>query len=256
MLIVLSPAKKLDFKTNPALKKFTQPDFLNESELLIQKLRRLTVGEIARLMGISPKLAMLNHTWFKQWTPEFSPHNAKQAILAFKGDVYAGIQAEEFSTKNFETAQNSIRILSGLYGVLRPLDLIKPYRLEMGQKLETERGNNLYQFWNNLITQSLNNTLKLHSKKHLINLASNEYFKSIHKKNIEGEVITPVFKDLKQGQYKVISFYAKRARGLMSRFIILNKLSKVEDLKAFNYEGYSFNPQLTKNQEWVFTRDH
>jgi len=206
-------------------------------------------------MGISPKLAQLNFERFINWQLPFSTDNAKQALLAFKGDVYTGLDAYSLNEDELQTAQNDLRILSGLYGVLKPLDLIQAYRLEMGKKLQTKKGNNLYEFWGDKITKEINKSLIAKNDKYLINLASNEYFKAVVKKKVKAEIITPVFKDFKNGQYKVISFFAKKARGLMTRFIIQNKITDPEHLKAFNSEGYNFNPQLSKNTELVFTRD-
>ena len=206
-------------------------------------------------MGISPKLSQLNFERFVNWQLPFNMENAKQAILAFTGDVYTGIDASTLNETELQTAQTDLRILSGLYGVLKPLDLIQAYRLEMGKKLQTPKGKNLYEFWGDKITNEINKTLKEKEDKYLINLASNEYFKSVNKKEVKAEIITPVFKDLKNGQYKVISFFAKKARGLMTRFIIQNQITDPEYLKAFNSDGYVFNPHLSKNQELVFTRD-
>ncbi|WP_372639519.1 peroxide stress protein YaaA [Ancylomarina sp.] len=255
MLILISPAKSLDFETKSSTQNYSEATFLKESQSLIKQLRKLSTDEIADFMGISPKLAQLNFERFVNWQLPFDIENAKQAILAFKGDVYTGLDAESLSDTELQTAQKKLRILSGLYGVLRPLDLIQAYRLEMGKKLQTTKGNNLYEFWGDQITNEINKTLKENKDKYLINLASNEYFKSINKKIIKAEIITPVFKDLKNGQYKVISFFAKKARGLMTRFIIQNKILDPEYLKAFNSDGYVFNPHLSTDTELVFTRD-
>lgn len=255
MLILISPAKSLDFETVNTRNNFSESNFLKESQSLIKQLRKLSTDEIADFMSISPKLAQLNFERFVNWQLPFDMENAKQAILAFKGDVYTGLDAGSLSETELQTAQKDLRILSGLYGVLRPLDLIQAYRLEMGKKLQTAKGKNLYEFWGDKITNEINKTLKEKEDKHLINLASNEYFKSVNKKIIKAEIITPVFKDLKNGQYKVISFFAKKARGLMTRFIIQNKITDPEYLKAFNSEGYAFNPHLSTDTELVFTRD-
>jgi cytoplasmic iron level regulating protein YaaA (DUF328/UPF0246 family) len=256
MLIVISPAKTLDFESPVTSSIHTQAIFESQASELIDELRKLNVDDIISLMGVSPKLAQLNFDRFHEWHLPFTSENAKQALLAFKGEVFTGIDAASFSESNFETAQKQLRILSGLYGMLRPMDLIQAYRLEMGKKLTTNKGNNLYEFWDQQITNAVNESLKEHGHKHLINLASNEYFKSIKKKKITAEIITPVFKDLKNGQYKTISFFAKKARGLMTRFIIQNELNNPEDLKAFDSEGYLYNPNLSKANEFVFTRDH
>lgn len=255
MLILISPAKSLDFETKITSNNHSEAAFLKDSETLIKQLRKLSTDEIANFMGISPKLAQLNFERFINWQLPFSTDNAKQALLAFKGDVYTGLDAYSLNEEELQTAQNDLRILSGLYGVLKPLDLIQAYRLEMGKKLQTKEGNNLYEFWGDKITKEINKTLMAKNDKYLINLASNEYFKAVDKKKVKAEIITPVFKDFKNGQYKVISFFAKKARGLMTRFIIQNKITDPEHLKAFNSEGYIFNPQLSKKTELVFTRD-
>ena len=255
MLILISPAKSLDFETKSTSNNYSEAAFLKDSQALIKQLRKLSTDEIADFMGISPKLAQLNFERFINWQLPFSTDNAKQALLAFKGDVYTGLDAYSLNEDELQTAQNDLRILSGLYGVLKPLDLIQAYRLEMGKKLQTKKGNNLYEFWGDKITKEINKSLIAKNDKYLINLASNEYFKSVDKKKVKAEIITPVFKDFKNGQYKVISFFAKKARGLMTRFIIQNKITDPEHLKAFNSEGYNFNPQLSKNTELVFTRD-
>ena len=255
MLIVISPAKTLDYETAPATNTATQPDFLDQSAKLIKELKQLSPQEVASLMNISDKLAQLNVARFEAWNKKFTPKNAKQAVLAFKGDVYTGLNADTLSEKQFEFAQKHLRILSGLYGLLRPLDLMQAYRLEMGTKFANQRGKDLYSFWGNRITNKLNGELADQKKPVLVNLASNEYFKSINTKELKAEIITPVFKDWKGGKYKIISFYAKKARGLMCRYAINNKITKVEKLKGFDYEGYSFNEAMSSEKEWVFTRD-
>ncbi|WP_421920494.1 peroxide stress protein YaaA [Marinifilum sp.] len=256
MLIVISPAKTLDFESPVNTKLYSKASFTKDAEQLIKILRNLKVDEISDLMGISAKLAQLNFERFHQWHLPFTTDNSKQSLLAFKGDVYTGIDADTFTEKDFEVAQEKLRILSGLYGVLKPMDLIQAYRLEMGKKLKNQKGANLYQFWGDKITKSINKDLKEYHHKHLINLASDEYFKSIKAKEINAEIITPAFKDLKNGQYKMISFFAKKARGLMTRFVIQNQITNPEDLKAFDLDGYIFNPNLSKENSPVFTRDH
>lgn len=254
MIIVISPAKTLDFETPSPTSLATECDFTDDSQKLISTLKNYTYQEIGDMMGISEKLAVLNYNRFQEWELPFDQNKTKQALLAFKGDVYEGIDATSFKEEDFETTNHYLRILSGLYGILKPFDMILPYRLEMGTKLENERGENLYKFWGSQLTDKLNEDLAT-SGKVLINLASNEYFKSLQKKNIDAEIITPIFKDEKNGKYKVISFYAKKARGMMTRYIIQNKLTKPEELKNFNGGGYSFNPDLSvKKNEWVFTR--
>jgi uncharacterized protein len=254
MLIVVSPAKTLDYDTPAKTKIHTTPDFLKESQKLIKVLREYSPMDISELMNVSSNIAELNFDRYKSWTANFSEKNSKQAILAFKGDVYTGLDAESFSAKDFKFAQKHLRVLSGLYGLLRPLDLMKPYRLEMGTRLNNARGKNLYEFWGSEITDALNLQLKKIKSDYLINLASNEYFKSVKPKELNGEIITPAFKDYKAGQYKMIGVYAKKARGTLSRFIIKNQLQDPEDIKDFNGDGYRFNKSLSKDKNWVFTR--
>ncbi|MGQ7868553.1 peroxide stress protein YaaA [Sunxiuqinia sp. sy24] len=255
MLLLISPAKSLDFESKPVTEKYSQPAFLKEARLINKELKKLSPGDLSQLMGISDKLGELNFERNQTWKTPFTPANAKQAVLAFTGDVYQGLDACHFSERDFEVAQEKIRILSGLYGVLKPLDLIQPYRLEMGTKFGVEGEANLYKFWQDKVSKAINEDLQNNSGV-LVNLASNEYFKAVDSKKIEGEIISPAFKDLKNGKYKIISFYAKKARGLMSRFIVQNNLSNPEDLKAFDLDGYYFNNELSKGKNWVFTRDH
>ncbi|OAT48470.1 uncharacterized UPF0246 family protein [Proteus hauseri ATCC 700826] len=254
MLITISPAKTLDYESPLATTHFTQPELLKYSQQLIDECRKLSSSDIASLMKISDKLAGLNAARFGEWHPEFTPNNARQAILAFKGDVYTGMQAEHFSEDDFLFAQQHLRMLSGLYGVLRPLDLMQPYRLEMGIKLENKKGKDLYQFWGNIITDTLNKALDEQGDDILVNLASDEYFKSVNTKKLNAEIIKPVFLDEKNGKYKVISFYAKKARGLMSRFIIQEKLTNKTQLKEFELEGYQFNSAESEGNTLVFKR--
>lgn len=254
MLIVISPAKTLDYDTPPKTKTFTIPDFLEDSQVLIERARMYSALDIAELMQVSMKIAELNFDRFGQWHTPFTPENAKQAVLAFKGDVYTGLDAETFSSKDFTFAQKHLRILSGLYGLLRPLDLMQPYRMEMGRKIDTERGKNLYEFWGSKITEGLNQQLKKLKSPYLINLASNEYFKSVKPKALDGEIITPEFKDWKNGQYKMMGVYAKKARGQLSRFVIQNQLTDPEAMKDFAVDGYGFNEKMSSGNKWVFTR--
>lgn len=255
MLMVISPAKTLDYDTAPATKTATQPDFLDDSAELINELRALAPQDISTLMSISDQLGTLNFDRFQQWSQPFTADNAKQAVLAFKGDVYTGLQAESFTAQEFKFAQKHLRILSGLYGVLRPLDLMQAYRLEMGTKFQNGRGKNLYEFWGDKVTDALNAQLKKLKTDTLVNLASNEYFKVVNKKILNAEIITPAFKDLKNGEYKIISFYAKKARGLMSAWAIQNGVTQAEGLKDFHVHGYQYNAELSKGNTWVFTRD-
>jgi hypothetical protein len=237
MIIVISPAKTLDFETPPITQEYTQPVFLDDSAELISALRKLEPQQISQLMSISPKLGILNSNRYYAWNRPFTLANSKQAILAFKGDVYTGLDAETMTTAELAFAQDHLRILSGLYGVLHPLDLMQSYRLEMGTQFKNPRGKNLYEFWGDKITQSLNQHLKKQKDNILINLASHEYFQSIHMEKLEARIITPVFKDEKNGIYKIISFYAKKARGMMSRYIIRNRLTNPEAIKKFDAAG-------------------
>jgi len=252
VLTVISPAKTLDYETPATTRQATQPAFLSRASELVEDARRLTPGDIQSLMGVSESIANLNHERFMNWHPEFTPQNAKQALLAFKGDVYTGLAAETLDAKGLKFAQKHLRILSGLYGLLRPLDLMQPYRLEMGLRFNNRVGKNLYEFWGNDISDAVQADLKKSGSPLLINLASNEYFKSVNAKTLDAEIITPVFKDLKQGKYKMISFFAKKARGLMARFIIDHQLNDPEGLKEFDAEGYYFSKTLSTASELVF----
>ena len=254
MLIIISPAKTLDFETAPITKVHTQPEFLKESRQLVSQLKELTPAEVSSLMKISDKLGVLNFLRFNEWKTPFTLNNAKQALLAFKGDVYTGINADSFSRRDLKFAQKHIRILSGLYGILKPLDLIQAYRLEMGSKFRNRKGNDLYEFWESKLTDQINQDIKASKSKYLINLASNEYFKSLQADAINAEIIVPVFKDYKNGKYKIITFYAKKARGLMSAYIIKNRLKNPEDIKAFNVDGYKFCKSASNSTNWVFQR--
>jgi len=254
MLLVISPAKNLDFETPAATQSASQPRYLAQSELLIEQLQALSVQEVASLMKLSDKLAGLNLSRFQSWSPPFNAKNAKQAALAFNGDVYTGLDASTLDKAGFDFAQKHLRILSGLYGVLKPLDYIQPYRLEMGTKLANAKGSNLYDFWGEQLKVSLEEEPAL-ADKVLINLASNEYFKAVKAKQLNARIITPVFKDAKNGQYKIISFYAKKARGLMSRYIIDHKIQQPEQIKAFDTGGYQFSESQSIDDEWVFLRN-
>lgn len=254
MLVIISPAKTLDFETAPILETFTQPEFMDDAATLVDQLKSLTAGEVGKLMKLSDKLAQLNYERYRAWQPPFDLANAKQAVLAFKGDVYTGLDADSLSIDDLNWAQDHLRMLSGLYGLLKPLDLMQPYRLEMGTKFANSRGENLYDFWGSDITEALNSALAAQGDDLLINLASNEYFKAVKPKLLNGNIITPQFKELRGDIYKIISFSAKKARGLMSRFIIENRIRDAEQLKSFDLDGYSFNPELSKGNEWVFSR--
>ena len=255
MLMVISPAKTLDYTTAPVTARHTLPEHLAHSVELIAQLRELTPAQIAELMSLSDKLAGLNAARFAQWSPEFTTENAKQALLAFKGDVYTGLDAESFGEDDFDFAQQHLRMLSGLYGVLRPLDLMQPYRLEMGTKLANARGKDLYAFWGERISGWLNDALAAQGDDILLNLASNEYFAAVKRKALRARIIDTEFKDLKNGQYKIISFYAKKARGLMARYVIHNRLRDPEELKGFDLAGYSYAEAQSSADKLVFLRD-
>lgn len=254
MLVVISPAKNLDFESPLPTQQYSAPEFLAHSQQLIDVCKQLTPAQLSSLMGISDKLAGLNAARFAQWQQPFTTENARPAVFAFNGDVYTGLQAHSLTETQLTFAQQHLRILSGLYGLLKPLDLIQAYRLEMGTKLENSRGTNLYQFWGEIITKAVNQALVEQGDEVLVNLASNEYFKSVKPKQLAGQIITPAFKDWKNGQYKMISFFAKKARGLMARYIIEQQLTEVEQLKQFDSEGYQYNTELSKGNNWVFTR--
>lgn len=260
MLILISPAKTLDFETPAPIKRFSQPDFLADTEKLVRELKQLSAAEISSLMKISDKLGELNADRFKTWQPDFDDTNAKQALLAFQGDVYQGMAVDSFEPEDFDFAQEHLRILSGLYGILRPLDLIQPYRLEMGTKLAHSKlqglsANTLYEFWADKLTQIINQELEQLDSKIVVNLASNEYFKAVNRKILSGDIITPVFKDWKNGKYKIISFYAKKARGMMAAYIIKNRLKNTEGIKDFAEAGYSYNDDLSDEKTLTFTRE-
>ena len=254
MLSVISPAKTLDFETLSTTKQVTHPAFLEQSQALIDILRDYSPQQISELMGISDKLAGLNAARFEEWQPPFTLSNAKPAAQAFQGDVYTGLQAERFSAAENRYAQSHLRILSGLYGLLRPLDLIQAYRLEMGTKLANQAGKDLYTYWKPVLTPALNEAIADSGSKVLVNLASNEYFKAVDVKQLDARVITPVFKDEKNGTFKIISFYAKKARGLMSAWLIQHQISKPEQLKNFDVAGYRFDASSSQGDTFVFTR--
>ncbi len=254
MILVLSPAKTLDFETPAITKQFCQPAFLDDSEELIDELKQLEPSEISLLMSISKKLATLNSKRFIDWQRPFTPKNSKQALLAFSGDVYEGLSVDSLSEDDLAWSNDHLRILSGLYGLLKPLDLIQPYRLEMSTRFNNQRGKNLYEFWGDKITEKLNQDLAGDKKPVLINLASTEYFKSIKPKLLNSKMITPVFKDWKNDKYKIISFYAKKARGMMAAYIIKNRIETVELLKDFDVAGYAYSAEESSEKEWVFLR--
>lgn len=255
MIHLLSPAKSLDFDTKANTEQYSQAEFQEQSQKLIKKARTLSRKKLEKLMGISSNLAELNHQRYQDWEIVNQPGKSKQAVLSFTGDVYRGLNASSLNEKELTYAQEHLRILSGLYGLLKPLDLIMPYRLEMGTSLPVGRKKNLYDFWADTITKRINNELENHKDKTLVNLASNEYFKSVDPKKLKGSLISPQFRDQKNGQYKSIMTFAKLARGFMSRFIIQNKIEKAEDILSFDAHGYVYNPGLSTEDAPVFTRE-
>lgn len=254
MLALLSPAKSLDYDSPLLTKKATQPRFIEDSAELVAGLRKLSVGQVGKLMSISDKLAELNHERYAIWEPDFTKENSRQAILAFTGDVYQGMALAEWSAADFARAQKQVRILSGLYGVLRPLDLMQAYRLEMGTQFKNARGKNLYEFWGSQVTELLNQDLKKSGSEVVVNLASNEYFSAVKKAELKGELVTPVFKDEKNGKYKIISFFAKKARGMMADFIVREEVSEAEELKKFKVGGYRYSAKESEGNQLVFLR--
>lgn len=255
MIIVLSPAKSLDYDTPPHVKKHTLPEFAKDSAELIAGLRELSPQQIGSLMSISDPLAQLNYQRYADWSPTFDAKNSKQAMLAFNGDVYEGFDAKSLSAADLDYAQSHVRVLSGLYGLLRPLDLLQAYRLEMGTKFANARGKDLYAFWGERITAALNTQMKKQrGERVLINCASNEYFKSVQPKKLESPVISPVFQEWKNGQYKIISFHAKRARGLMARYAVAHRIDEPEALKAFDAEGYAYDKKASTATSYVYRR--
>jgi cytoplasmic iron level regulating protein YaaA (DUF328/UPF0246 family) len=254
MLTIISPAKTLDFTSQLPTKKSTTPDFLDHSEILVKKLRRLSQRALGDLMGISDKLAALNHQRNADWSQPFTTENARQAVFAFNGDVYMGLEAGTFQAGDVSFAQKHLRILSGLYGLLRPLDLIQAYRLEMGTKLATRSGGNLYEFWGDTITAAVNESLGGQKQRSLVNLASNEYFKSIKPKLLDGHVITPVFKEIKGGKSRTIATFAKRARGRMAGWIIRDRIDHPDDLRQFDLDSYEFIADESSDDKFVFAR--
>jgi uncharacterized protein len=255
MIIVLSPAKSLDYETPAHIKKHTLPEFVDDAAELIDGLRQLSPQQIGGMMGISDQLATLNFQRYAEWSKTFDADNSKQAVLAFNGDVYEGFAAKTLSSADLDFAQKHVRVLSGLYGLLRPLDLLQPYRLEMGTRFPNARGKDLYAFWGERITETLNEQLKKQrGSRVLVNCASEEYFKSVRPKLLASPVISPVFEDWKGGRYKIISFHAKRARGLMARYAVQNRIDEPEKLKGFDSEGYKFDAKASNDTTYVFRR--
>jgi len=257
MIALLSPAKKLDYEGPKLIEEFTRPELMPQTEALMKKLKKLSARQIGKLMDLSANLSDLNYGRYQEWTPEFDESNARQAILAFKGDVYVGMKAENFSEKEFAFAQKHVRILSGLHGLLRPLDRIRPYRLEMGTKLKvTAKKDNLYKFWGSTIAENLNQGMEESGSMVLVDLASNEYFKAVDKKALKADRTVNVhFRDKKDGKYKPIFLWVKQARGMMTSFMVKHAITEVEHLKTFDGGGYLYNKDMSTENEWVFTRD-
>ncbi|MEI7503833.1 MAG: peroxide stress protein YaaA [Paludibacter sp.] len=257
MLIILSPAKIQNFAPQQLLKSFTQPEFLNEAETLVNEMRQLSAFDLSKLLGINSNLSQLNADRYFNWHRPFTPENAKQAVLVFNGEVFHGLDASSFSEDDFVYLQSHLRILSGLYGILRPLDLIQPYRLEISTKLQTSKGKNLYAFWGEQLTNSVNKAVKASGQpKVILNLASGEYFNSMDRKLLKTEVIDFEFLEIKgEDEYKSNVMYTKKARGLMARYIIDNRIQNVDDLKGFSAEDYWFSEKLSSNSKFVFTRE-
>lgn len=255
MLAVISPAKTLDFDTPLATAKFSLPEFTKESGELVKNLKKIPPSGIAELMSISDKLAELNHRRFSEWRADFDNEAARAAILAFKGDVYLGLDAAAFGERDFSWMQKHLRILSGLHGLLRPLDRIRPYRLEMGTRLNTPKGKDLYAFWGDKITTALNAALQEQKSPILVNLASNEYFKAIHTDKVAGRILDVRFKEWRKGQYRIVSFSAKRARGLMARYMIEKRITTLDALAKFDLDGYTLNSAMSSDDTWLFTRE-
>ncbi|MBO1926211.1 peroxide stress protein YaaA [Thiomicrorhabdus sp. 6S2-11] len=254
MLMLVSPAKSLDEKNTVQTATATEYPFAAESQELIEQLKELGPVDIGQLMHISEKLSELNYDRFQEWAYPFAEDKAKQAAWLFKGDVYQGLDAYSLDQESVDYLQAHLRILSGLYGLLKPCDMMLPYRLEMGTKFANKKGKDLYQFWGAKLSESLNADLAKQNSNTIVNLASNEYFKAVDKKALNGRIITPIFKDWKGGKYKIISFHAKKARGLMARYAADHKVETAEELKHFDYQGYGFNPEISSDTDWVFTR--
>ncbi len=258
MLIVVSPAKSLDYESKVAIRKSSLPQFADEASVLADKLKTLSAKQLSRLMNMSEALGELNHERYQQWQPQFDSKSSRQAIFAFKGDVYLGLEAHKLSAADLNFAQDHLRILSGLYGILRPLDLMRPYRLEMGTSLKVARKKNLYDYWGSRLTSAINTDMEAlaakREKKILVNLASHEYFNSLQANDIDAEIVTPVFKDWASGKYRVLSFFAKKARGQMVAWIIRNRIKNPERLVEFDVEGYKYSAEDSSNSKPTFLR--
>jgi cytoplasmic iron level regulating protein YaaA (DUF328/UPF0246 family) len=254
MLAILSPAKSLDYESPLATRKFSEPDFVPDSQLLIEELQKFAPDEIGSLMSISDNLAELNHRRYAEWQPDFDAASARPAVLAFRGEVYLGLEGPTLSERDFTWAQKHVRILSGLHGLLRPLDRIRPYRLEMGTKLATTRGADLYQFWGSKVTHALNQAIEAQGDEVLVNLASDEYYRVLQPDAINARILKVHFREWKNGQYKFLSFFAKKARGSFVRYMIDHRVKTLKALRNFDYDGYVFNDELSRGDDWVFTR--
>lgn len=254
MIVILSPSKTMNFEDQVSAKEYSNPVFQEEAKTLVQTLQQLKPEEIKQLMDVKDKLAELNYQRFQEFDLSFSPSSGRQALLAYRGDVYAGLDIANYSEQDLQFAQQQVRIISGLYGLVRALDVIQPYRLEMSNQLNNPRGKDLYTFWGHKITDQIQQELKEHQNQILVNLASNEYFKAIDQNQVKHQLITPLFKEYKDGKYKTIAIYAKKARGMMTDYIIQNKIEDPEGIKGFDYEGYHYNPELSTDRDWVFTR--
>lgn len=254
MITVISPAKKLSDECHAYEADHSQPAYLVKSTELVDQLKSYEPSHLQSLMGISEKLSVLNWERYQSWNSSFSSNNSRQAFFTFKGDTYTGLDADTLSTEDLSFSQNHTRILSGLYGVLKPLDLIMPYRLEMGTKIENKFGKNLYDFWGDELVADLEKDLSNHDSRYIVNCASVEYFKSIDKDSLNGKVITPVFKEIKKGKARIVSFFAKKARGMMARYIIQNQINDPDQIRKFDLGGYEYNDSLSNTMEPVFTR--
>lgn len=254
MLIILSPSKTIDTNTTSNFKTFSLPHYINESKILVDTIKKLNTSQLSKLMSISPKLAQQTFDRFQFWNKSHVLSNSKQAILSFKGEVYTGLESTSFSEEDLLYSQEHLIIISGLYGILQPLDLLQPYRLEIATKLSIRDYTDLYSFWEVKITKQINRILKATNNSTIINLASNEYFKSINVKKLNANIITPIFKDDKNGTYKIVSIYAKKARGQMSRYIVKNTIDNIDELKLFNEDGYYYNADLSNSANLIFTR--
>lgn len=259
MLMLLSPAKRMDFETPARTRTFTEPDLLDDAELLVKTLRNRSKKALAELMDVSDAIAAENHERYQQWRRPFTAENARPAVLSFAGDVYQGLDAPSMKAADLKFAQKRLRILSGLYGVLRPLDLIQPYRLEMRTSLKTRRGEHLYAFWGERITEAVQSAMRDAKTEELVNLASNEYFRSVNVKRLEGRLVSPAFRERKNGKLLSMSFFAKRARGMMARWAIDQRIEHADELKSFDMDRYAFDELATaaaKPGAWVFSREY